>query len=476
MLRFDRLRVSLLTAIAACGKASSDAETETGSSSTTGDETTTVTSDATDSTDATDSSDSTETGGCEDLCGASEPAADGYVRCADGSINRVGPGTYEPIVAGNCAGTEDILNCTTDADCNAAPYGACVSGFFFEATEEYTRCSCSYGCASDEECDPGYVCVPPGLVGGTPAWPSCQPATCLTDEDCGPCGECGLGGYHDNCSPVVRQNCRSAEDGCRTDQDCDLWCDPNSPWSCNEFGCQPGRPLLVAAQPRTAELRNRADWSIPAKLERDEELARYWARIAAIEHASVASFARFAIQLLSLGAPPEFVRASQRAAIDEVRHAQLAYGLASAYAGAPVGPGRLDLDGVELRGSWREIVAGLIEEACVNETLGVAEAIAALDAVEEPAVRAVLEIIAADEQRHAQLAWRCLAWLLRTAKAEDRRWALSLLDASIATPRIASGGVDRPAAGVLGGARRASAHRRAITQVLEPVARALAAA
>jgi hypothetical protein len=473
MLRFDRLRISLLTAITACGTAGSEAETETGSTSTTNsDETTTVTTDVGDT--STDSTDTTDTDGCEDLCGASDPAVDGFVHCADGSINRVGPGTYEPVVAGDCAGTEDILNCTTDAECNAGPYGACVTGVFFEASEAYTNCNCTYGCASDEDCIPGYACVPPGLVGGTPAWPSCQPADCMTAEDCGPCGECGLGGYHDNCSAIVQQTCRSAADTCRIDQGCGFACDPRT-WMCDDWGCIPGRPLLVAAQPRTAELRDRADWSIPAALERDEALARYWASIAALEHASVASFARFAMQLLGLGAPPELVRASQRAAADEVRHAQLAYGLASAYAGAPVGPGRLPLGGVELHGSWREIVAGLIEEACVGETLGVAEAIAALDSVEEPAVRVVLEIIAADEQRHAQLAWHCLAWLLRTAEAEDRRWALALLDAAIASPRSAAKGVDDPAAGVLGGARRDAVHRRAIAEVLEPVARALAA-
>jgi hypothetical protein len=300
----------------------------------------------------------------------------------------------------------------------------------------------------------------------------------MTDEDCGLCGECGLGGFEDACADNIRQTCRTDADTCRSDSECGLACLPAPPfWMCEDFGCTPGRPLLVATQPRTAEPRIRADWSIPTALERDEALARYWARIAALEHASVASFARFAMQLLGLGAPPELVRASQRAAADEVRHAQLAYGLASAYAGAPVGPGRLPLGGVELHGSWREIVAGLIEEACVGETLGVAEAIAALDSVEEPAVRVVLEIIAADEQRHAQLAWRCLAWLLRTAAPADRRWALSLLDAtitSIASLPIASGGVDCPAAGVLGGARRAAVHRRAITEVLEPVARALA--
>jgi hypothetical protein len=232
---------------------------------------------------------------------------------------------------------------------------------------------------------------------------------------------------------------------------------------------------LIDDQARVAPACQRDDWRAPFELDADPELARYWARIAALEHASIASFARFAMQLLALGAPPELVRQTQQAALDEIRHAQLAYGLASAYARAPIGPGQLELGGVTVRSSWREVVSGLIVEACVNETLSVAEAIAALESTHEPAVREVLAIIVEDEQRHAQLAWRSLAWLLGAAATDDRRWALALLQRTIASLRPTAGGLDRPAQGVLGGARRVVVHRHAIAEVLEPVARALAA-
>ena len=54
------------------------------------------------------------------------------------------------------------------------------------------------------------------------------------------------------------------------------------------------------------------------------------------EHASVASFARHTLQLLNIGAPSELLMSSQKAAIDEVRHAKMCYGLAAAFFGLDV--------------------------------------------------------------------------------------------------------------------------------------------
>lgn len=477
MARFDRLRVSLLTAIAACGPKPSD---DGGSSDTEGETSMPDMSDSTE-TDSTETETGDDTDGCG-TCESPEVIADGLVMCADGSINRVAPGTYDPTIGGQaCLGDEQMMLCSSDADCMAGSHGACRRYSIEVETETYSVCGCLYACASDEDCGPGQACVPPGVVEGTPTYPSCVQASCTSNEGC-MCGECGLSPGVGGCEGPTF-GCRLADDTCRTSVDCDplefsipVCKESPTGWSCEEGDCgTPGRPLLVDARARLAPARRRDDWGVAIALLPDAALARYWARIAALEHASVASFARFAIQLLTLGAPPELVRQTQQAALDEVRHAQLAYGLASAYGGAPVGPGQLELGGVAVRCSWREVVAALIEEACVNETLSTAEALAALDSTTVPEVREVLAIIVADEQRHAQLAWRCLAWLLDAAEPADRRWALALLQHMIASLRVRAGGLDRPAHGVLGGVRRAAVHRQAIAEVLVPVARALAA-
>lgn len=113
-----------------------------------------------------------------------------------------------------------------------------------------------------------------------------------------------------------------------------------------------GRPFTIASEARTAMAIGRADWAgeteiVVATLPvvTRERLAAAWTRDALYEHASVASFARFVLQLLAVGAPPALVLAGQAAIGDEVRHAQQCFALASAYAGAPVGPGPLAMDG-----------------------------------------------------------------------------------------------------------------------------------
>lgn len=92
-------------------------------------------------------------------------------------------------------------------------------------------------------------------------------------------------------------------------------------------------------------LTTRADWSgeealdvsgIPAS-ER-EAIARGWARAGLLEHASIAAFARFTLQLLALGAPPALVLDARAAIGDETEHARLCFTIASAYAGRPLGP------------------------------------------------------------------------------------------------------------------------------------------
>ncbi|MDP9002951.1 MAG: ferritin-like domain-containing protein [Myxococcota bacterium] len=133
-----------------------------------------------------------------------------------------------------------------------------------------------------------------------------------------------------------------------------------------------------------------------------------------MEHASIAAFARFALQLLSVGAPPDLIVATQRAMADETRHAQLAFGLASAYAGRDLGPGPLSIDACLDATDLRALVATVFAEGCIGETLAAVEAREALEHACDPAVRAVLETIAVDETRHAELAWRTIAWAIAT--------------------------------------------------------------
>jgi len=240
-----------------------------------------------------------------------------------------------------------------------------------------------------------------------------------------------------------------------------------------------------AARVATSQTANRG-WSArfdsaasELDLESRRELADHWTRLGLMEHASVAAFARFALDLLSLGAPAELMLETQRALGDEIAHATLCFGLASRYAGHEIGPGVLPLEGaLDARSSW-EIIETLIVEACVGETLAAAEAEAALFGTRDPQVRDVLERIVSDEARHAELGWRALCWMLRDADAALVARAEQALDAAIERVRfepLADGSRALAASadhGLLGGRERDTARSLAVTGVLLPCAAAL---
>lgn len=151
--------------------------------------------------------------------------------------------------------------------------------------------------------------------------------------------------------------------------------------------------------------------SIPAPLR--TKLAELWSRDALLEHASVASFSKFSLHLMAVAAPPVLLDAAHRAALDEVQHARLCFALASAYAGEPLGPGPLPLEG-DLLGplDLPSITAAAVREGCVGETIASLEAAEAHSIAVVPAPREALSTIADDEARHAELAWRFVRWAL----------------------------------------------------------------
>jgi hypothetical protein len=151
----------------------------------------------------------------------------------------------------------------------------------------------------------------------------------------------------------------------------------------------------------------------------DRAKGEKWARDAALEHASVASFARVSLELLALGAPPELVAAAHRAALDEIEHARNAYALAAAHTGEARAPGPLAIPPLGAV-TFASFARGTLRDACIGETAAALEADRDADLAVEPAERAALRAIAEDEARHAELAWRMLAWALRAGGGEAR--------------------------------------------------------
>ncbi len=189
--------------------------------------------------------------------------------------------------------------------------------------------------------------------------------------------------------------------------------------SCGGACC--GRPLRIDGVAHVAALRNGREWllgQVPppqaaaAAGSAREALARAWEADAQMEHASIASFARFCLQLLALGAPAPLVEAAQAAGADEVRHARVAFTIAHRLGGRARAPSSLPQAGAAVPTRLVEVVAAVIAEGCVGETISAAVAQRQAESCKDPTIRAALEQIAEDEARHAELAWRFVAWAL----------------------------------------------------------------
>jgi hypothetical protein len=159
------------------------------------------------------------------------------------------------------------------------------------------------------------------------------------------------------------------------------------------------------------------------------------------------------------------VQGCHRAALDEVAHARAALGVARALLGEDV-----DLGGMpcpEARAaSLRTVALEALVDGCIGEAVAAARAeVAAQHAV--PPIAAVLRTIAADETRHAALAWSTLRWALQ----RDPGLMPVLLDA---LDRHRGGEAvvlapDLPTYGLLSRDEQARIHRHVVDQIVAPI-------
>jgi hypothetical protein len=204
---------------------------------------------------------------------------------------------------------------------------------------------------------------------------------------------------------------------------------------------QPGRPLRREGRRAPLQPAFRLLSGGPAGAGRDWSLARaagVWADRARGEWASVPAFHELAAQLQALGAPRCLSSRALAAADDELVHAHLAARTAADLCGDPVAlappvcherppaPGALGL-GRLVRESWLD--------GCIGEGVAAAVARAESARVGPSQLGARLAQVAADEHRHAELAWDVLAWAL--TRPEARRQLTELAAASPAPITIA---------------------------------------
>jgi hypothetical protein len=397
-------------------------------------------------------------------CAAAQPLGDGLAECENGLVIRVAQPTCandtprdgklellfppkadagvpdastsvpETLPYSNyveSTNTNYTYTCDEDADCTELPYGYCnfsSDSFSGQSYQSY----CAYGCVEDADCGAGMVCEcgsPTGM---------CIPATCQTGSDCGAENACARYAFNNGCGTTEGYVCATAQSECHVAADCGAnftGCEAiEGELRCSTESCAIGRPFLVQGEVRKAAVTLRDDWSGPWTLDTvrapaeqgapgrenfrsptlDLLAAAEWAAIGQMEHASIAAFARFALQLLAVGAPPELLHATSQAMADETRHARLAFALASRFGGRALGPAVLDVRHSLDDDNLKSIAICTLLEGCIGETVAALEAKMALQYVQDDEARNVLEQVARDEADHALLAWQFVQWALGT--------------------------------------------------------------
>lgn len=423
------------------------------------------------------------------------------------SVDRGSPGSSSAGTPTTCAQPPPAPEATNPYPClNPTPFANAESGlercdngvlhrFAAGSCEVASADAERYGCLVDSDCSPASICLCDEAGVG-----ACASATCSSDEDCAEGFSCLGRGYvclgywlQFACQTPADECGSNAECPCDADHDQCVWekplvADETPVRRCHRCGTG-GRPFLVEASPRTARTEASSAWQdpslqplacvLPAGLR--ARLSAHWQQQAEMEHASVAAFARFVLELLSLGAPPDLVSAATDALGDETAHARLCYALASSYAGQALGPGKLNvvgaLDDLTLDG----IVTRAVLEGCVGETLAAIEVSEAASHVVDEGLRAVLSRIAEDEARHAELSWCFLRWALakggttlRQTVQRTFREAESQLRERAAL-HVPSEPWDGPllAQGVLSPGHRARLASQTFAEVIRPCERAL---
>lgn len=369
--------------------------------------------------------------------------------------------------------------CTQDSDCTQDDYGFCAhsGGQAYELV-------CHYGCLTDSDCEADQLCVCGDPVG------QCVASNCKEDADCGDGLLCAYWGETTGigCPVTPHFVCQTHEDECAVDADCSQdgfgrRCSAaGGTRKCVEiegFAC--GRPFLVTGSERLAALvRGGVCTSSPIAqgVAADSRVAigEHWAAVGLMEHASIAAFARFSLQLLHVGAPHALLVAAQHAMLDETAHAEACFDIASRVLGTVVGAGPLAMDQALAETTLEDIVRLTVREGCIGETVAAMEAAEAAALATEPHVRETLSKIQSDELRHAELAWRFVAWALEQDATSTLRAVIqeelvaARRELAAQTSNVPTNDSALEAFGVLSEGTRRALRREALLQVIVPCA------
>lgn len=400
----------------------------------------------------------------------------GFVQCDEGYRHRVTVETCEnnidkdELIHPNLINPDDGIDCAHNSDCEGE-MAHCISQQWPPSFVAF----CQTGCLSDSDCEDGFVCDCGSPIG------ACREATCTTDADCDTGQLCVMEDYY-NCGAQPKLGCTKDADACRSNEECAVGesCRLGDEARSCKQNPTCGRPFLIFGKHREANpmLGSRfsdRELNLPhheLSAAQREQIYSYYLKAAQMEHASIAAFARFALQLLQLGAPAELVQQAGEAQLDETRHAEICFALASHYGQTTVGPGPLDVSGALSPMSLMQIVELCVLEGCIGESMAALEVSEAAAAASDPNLSALLQRIAEDELRHAALSYRFVRWAIEK-DPNVRQWVKEIYaQVMSAQPAQSTSGMQDDALvkthGVLSPAACAHIRKRAHEQVVAP--------
>jgi len=170
------------------------------------------------------------------------------------------------------------------------------------------------------------------------------------------------------------------------------------------------------------------------------------AELAWLEEASVHAFRCLATELAAMGAPRPLVRCALRAVRDEMRHARVVTRLARRRGATPA---RAHVK----RARARSLAAFALEnavEGCVRESYGALVATWQATHAPDADVARAMARVAADETRHAALAWSISRWLHARLDDATRARVSSAMRGALASLRCEVRATDAATARALG--------------------------
>eukprot|EP01130_Rhizamoeba_saxonica_P005417 TRINITY_DN216_c0_g1_i1.p1 TRINITY_DN216_c0_g1~~TRINITY_DN216_c0_g1_i1.p1 ORF type:complete len:367 (-),score=69.38 TRINITY_DN216_c0_g1_i1:22-1122(-) len=173
-----------------------------------------------------------------------------------------------------------------------------------------------------------------------------------------------------------------------------------------------GRPYLVSA--RLEEFYQKYD-----------SFHKKWLEQCLGEHQSIASFSKFSIDLLVIGAPLEFVQGALDAGLDELRHARITCEMAGVSLDF-----KLPEHQLEFNDDIFALTISVAKEGCIHETISslkLFDDVEMLRVAGNTSASSLILTIADDEVRHSKLAWDFIYWSATSDKniksiVDNKEW------------------------------------------------------